>query len=164
MVFMECGEPGTQEIILDHGMDSPQPSIQLPESFISLAAEEMITTANTVFFHSKSSIDLRHLGYLNDLWMWNPQMNNWIWIAGSNEADQKGIYGDYRIPAANLTPGSRRGASINYCATLNMLILFGGDGFDQNGVKGDYMFHVYRHQIVILILLLFRLFRRFVGI
>jgi len=64
-------------------------------------------------------------GYLNDLWRFDGQY--WTWIAGSDIADQKGIYSDAN--PANNVPGGRETA-VSWIDKSGNLWLFGGHGWD----------------------------------
>jgi N-acetylneuraminic acid mutarotase len=49
-----------------------------------------------------------HVGYLNDLWMFNPDSGMWTWENGSNSADLSGTlvnYGTQGIPSNTNEPG-----------------------------------------------------------
>jgi N-acetylneuraminic acid mutarotase len=73
------------------------------------------------------------LGYLNDLWRYNPANGRWTWMAGSNTFGAVGVYGTKGVPAATNVPGAR-----NYMVAAvgdpysNKLWLFGG-AFDAGG-------------------------------
>lgn len=45
--------------------------------------------------------------YLNDLWKYDPNTNQWSWISGSNTAGQKGSYGTQGVPSDSNVPGAR---------------------------------------------------------
>ena len=64
------------------------------------------------------------LGYLNDLWRYNPTNGRWTWMSGSNTYGAPGVYGVKGTPAAANVPGSR-----SYTVAVesgNSLWLFGG--------------------------------------
>jgi hypothetical protein len=70
-------------------------------------------------------------GDLNDLWKFSN--GEWTWVAGSNLANQYGVYGTLRTPAAANSPGAR----INAVTSTDLagdLWLFGGEGYDANGL------------------------------
>jgi len=55
-------------------------------------------------------------GYLNDLWEFQPSIDEWAWIGGSDtvpaaNGGQPGVYGKLGTPAVGNVPGSRSGAS-----------------------------------------------------
>jgi N-acetylneuraminic acid mutarotase len=75
------------------------------------------------------------LGYLNDLWRFDPVTQEWTWIAGSNIADQSGIYGTQGTGSTANIPGARS-QSISWTDLTGNFWLFGGNGFDKNGVRG----------------------------
>lgn len=93
-------------------------------------------------------------GFLNNLWMYNIAANKWTWVAGSNMANQNGVYpqqpvigsaatqiaagtcglpvGDANLPCAAISltgafPGSRWGASA-WIDSNGSFWLFGGWG------------------------------------
>lgn len=64
-------------------------------------------------------------GYLNDLWMYNPNTNQWVWQNGSQEKDLPGIYGKKGVAGHLNNPGSRIGAT-SWTDSSGNLWLFGG--------------------------------------
>lgn len=102
-------------------------------------------------------------GILNDLWVYNININQWTWVAGSNLANQTGAYpaqpvtgavstttaagscglavGDIPLSCSPISetgalPGSRWGAAGWIDASGN-LWLFGGWGLDSTGTNGN---------------------------
>lgn len=84
-------------------------------------------------------------GDLNDLWKYDPKMNEWTWVKGSKVAAEPGIAGAYQgagvygtkgVSAPGNLPGARFDASGWVDASGN-LWLFGGDGVDANGQLGN---------------------------
>jgi N-acetylneuraminic acid mutarotase len=78
---------------------------------------------------------------LNDLWEFNPIAREWRWMGGSDMAvssgvGQSGVYGTLGTPAAGNIPGGRLFTS-NWEDGSGHLWLFGGNGFDADGVQGD---------------------------
>ncbi|MGA3343426.1 MAG: chitobiase/beta-hexosaminidase C-terminal domain-containing protein [Terracidiphilus sp.] len=74
------------------------------------------------------------LGWLNDLWEFNPSTKEWTWVSGSgalicqpNGADciQPGVYGTLGVAAAGNVPGSREW-SASWMDTSGNLWLFAG--------------------------------------
>ena len=88
--------------------------------------------------------------YLNDLWEYFPDRNEWAWMGGSSFNNPAGVfpsesfdpnnfssgwtgeYGSLGMPATGNNPGSRSGAS-NWTDGTGRLWLFGGYGFDSVG-------------------------------
>jgi len=81
-------------------------------------------------------------GYLNDLWMFNPNLGangEWAWMGGSNVVPpatptnvffgQPGVYGSLGTPASTNVPGGRYGAYA-WTDLSGNLWLYGGNGFD----------------------------------
>ena len=90
-----------------------------------------------------------NMGYLNDLWRFNPSTGNWTWMGGSGKLGsfcltymgatycaESGVYGTLGAPAAGNIPGGRNGSS-NWTDSHGNLWLFGGGGFDANGNNGN---------------------------
>ena len=89
-----------------------------------------------------------NVGYLNDLWEFDPATNAWAWMGGSSllqatcyggavaECGHPGIYGALRQPGSQNVPGGRYYAS--YWTDKNGdFWLFGGAGYDVNGNLGE---------------------------
>jgi N-acetylneuraminic acid mutarotase len=82
-----------------------------------------------------------NLGYLNDLWKFNPSTNEWTWMSGSSlipasNIGPVGVYGALGTPAVGNTPGGRSGAS-SWTDHSGNFWLFGGQGWDANGAFGE---------------------------
>lgn len=87
-------------------------------------------------------------GLLNDLWKYDPSKGEWTWMGGSaiignscpaqvtNEyCGKPGVYGTQGAPATSNVPGGREWPT--YWTDKNgHFWLFGGEGFDANGVLG----------------------------
>ncbi|MFI5390578.1 MAG: kelch repeat-containing protein [Bacteriovoracales bacterium] len=65
------------------------------------------------------------LGYLNDLWKFNPSNSEWTWVSGSDSPNQAGIYGNIGEASPNNIPGARQ-TSISWSDPSGNLWLFGG--------------------------------------
>jgi N-acetylneuraminic acid mutarotase len=74
--------------------------------------------------------------YLNDLWMFTPSTGEWTWVSGSNSVEQPGVYGTQGVPAAGNVPGAHSSA-VSWTDASGNLWLFGGWGYDANGLLGD---------------------------
>ncbi len=76
---------------------------------------------------------------LDDLWRFDPSMNQWAWMGGSSAAGEKGgrrgVYGTLGTPAPGNIPGSRAG-SASWTDRNGNLWLFGGYGYDSDGTIG----------------------------
>jgi hypothetical protein len=73
-------------------------------------------------------------GILNDMWKFSG--GQWTWMAGSNLANQDGVYGTQGVAAAGGVPGSRWG-SVTWVDAAGRLWLFGGWGLDATGTNGN---------------------------
>ena len=85
--------------------------------------------------------DPNNAGYLNDLWEFNPAINEWTWMGGSNTlpcndvCGQYGVYGPEGIVAANSYPGGRENA-ISWTDGSGNFWMFGGVGSASTGPTG----------------------------
>jgi hypothetical protein len=70
---------------------------------------------------------------LNDLWEFKG--GQWIWVSGSNLANDVGIYGTQLVAAASNVPGSRWGP-VGWTDAKGSLWLFGGWGYDSDATHG----------------------------
>ena len=85
-------------------------------------------------------------GYLNDVWEFNPSINEWAWMGGSSTltcnmnskvcSGQPGIYGTLGTPAGGDLPGNR-GTTATWTDSSGRLWLFGGYGIDSKGNWGN---------------------------
>jgi hypothetical protein len=85
------------------------------------------------------------LNYFNDLWVFDPDTNEWAWMAGDStlgsncpiistlaNCGQPGVYGTLGTPSSANSPGGRESAQSWTDASGN-LWLYGGLGFDEAG-------------------------------
>jgi len=78
-------------------------------------------------------------GFLNDLWEFNPSLGSygeWAWMSGSRTGGQSGVYGKLGTPAAGNMIGGRNSA-VSWTDSSGHFWLFGGTGFDADGVFGN---------------------------
>lgn len=75
------------------------------------------------------------LGSLNDLWIFN---GYWAWISGSTGSYNMGSYGTKGDPHADNVPGARSYA-FSWIDSFDNLYLFGGDGIDHIGYRGNFV-------------------------
>jgi Galactose oxidase, central domain len=69
----------------------------------------------------------------NDLWKFDPLVNEWTWVSGSKGATSTpGNYGTQGVAASTNVPGARW-LSAAWSDTHGNLWLFGGEGFDATG-------------------------------
>jgi N-acetylneuraminic acid mutarotase len=97
---------------------------------------------NLWLFGGETSIGPPDIEEPNDLWEFSPSTNEWTWMGGGspnkcvvNECGNPGVYGILGTSAATNFPGSRNGA-VAWSDLSGHLWLYGGDGFDANGVVG----------------------------
>lgn len=72
--------------------------------------------------------------FLNDVWMYKPLQDIWVWVTGDNVPDQPGAYAKRGFSFKN-KPGARRGA-LSWTDKDGNFWLFGGYGVDVEGNKG----------------------------
>ena len=75
-------------------------------------------------------------GWLNDLWKYDPTTLEWTWVSGSSARDQAGTYGTLGTADPSNVPGGRWGA-VSWIDPQGQLWLFGGEGLDKTGARGD---------------------------
>ncbi len=81
-----------------------------------------------------------NMGDLNDVWEFNPSLNDWTWMGGTNSVGnpagasggQPGVYGTLGTAAAGNIPGARQSAA-SFTDDGGNLWLLGGQGYDANG-------------------------------
>jgi N-acetylneuraminic acid mutarotase len=71
------------------------------------------------------------LGYLNDIWRYEPTTNQWTWINGSNAIMQISSYGTVSVTATSNHP-SGRGFTGAWLAKTGNVYIFGGIGYVLN--------------------------------
>jgi DNA-binding beta-propeller fold protein YncE/N-acetylneuraminic acid mutarotase len=81
------------------------------------------------------------LGDLNDVWVFNPSLGEWVWKGGystvvSESSGWPGVYGLLGVPAATNAPGGRYGAS-GWTDSGGNHWIFGGFGADSTGTVGS---------------------------
>ena len=107
----------------------------------SLSVSWTDSSGNFWFFGGVGYDSTGTLGYLNDLWKFNPSAKTWTWVSGSDavstaDGGQPGIYGTLGSTAATNTPGGRDGA-LGWTDSSGNFWLFGGFGFDSTDTPGD---------------------------
>ena len=78
---------------------------------------------------------------LNDLWKFNPSTSQWAWMGGSSKAlytayGSPGVYGTQGVASDGNVPGGRW-VSGGWTDSSGNLWLFGGEGYDSVGARGD---------------------------
>jgi N-acetylneuraminic acid mutarotase len=76
-----------------------------------------------------------YLGYLNDVWKYDPATLEWTWVSGGNTVNQAGAYGTQGRPDPSNVPGAR-GYAVTWLDYSGKLWLFGGNGYDSGGALG----------------------------
>jgi hypothetical protein len=69
------------------------------------------------------------IGHLNDLWKFDGLY--WTWLSGTNQAEQKGIYGTKGEPSQSNVPGGRSNL-VSWVDNEGSFWIFGGFGYDQS--------------------------------
>jgi len=70
------------------------------------------------------------VGYLGDLWEYNPGTGQWTWIGGSVTANTSAVYGTQGTGSTSNNPGARASA-VSWTDGSGNLWLFGGYGFNE---------------------------------
>jgi N-acetylneuraminic acid mutarotase len=71
-------------------------------------------------------------GLLNDLWKYDPSINQWTWIKGDSVINKIAVFGTKEVEFSSNIPGSRD-RSLAWKDASNNLWLLGGNGFLTNG-------------------------------
>jgi len=71
------------------------------------------------------------MGYLNDLWKYNPITNQWTWVKGDNTTEQYSVYGTKGHANNSNKPGAIY-SSVSWTDKNSNLWLFGGFGYTHN--------------------------------
>ncbi len=72
-------------------------------------------------------------GYLNDIWHFNIEKSQWMWVSGAKTHGAFCTCGTVNVANSNNIPGGRKG-SLGWVDSNNKLWLFGGQGL---GVSGN---------------------------
>ena len=93
------------------------------------------TATNTVWmFGGKGYDSAGNFGFLNDLWKLDIPSHTWTFVAGSQTANVKGVYGTLGAAAPGNIPGGRE-ESILWEDPAGKIWLFGGFGEDSVGTS-----------------------------
>jgi len=76
-----------------------------------------------------------HVDYLNDLWEYNPMLQTWSWVSGSDTVSALAVYGTEGEPSTSNVPGAR-GHSNGWIDSSGNLWLFGGFSYNATGTQG----------------------------
>jgi N-acetylneuraminic acid mutarotase len=98
----------------------------------SRSSHSMVMKSNDTFllFGGYGFDSILVAGDLNDLWEYNITMGEWNFLYGDDIVDKKGNY------STNGTIGSREAFSMVINPNNNDLVIFGGYGIDNTGLKG----------------------------
>ncbi len=96
------------------------------------------TTGNFWLFGGRGHDGAGRIGYLNDLWKFNPSTGLWTWVSGGDVINQLGIYDSTSTGIIAAVPGGREG-SVGWIDGYENLWLFGGLGAD--GADGTHRFN-----------------------
>jgi len=91
------------------------------------------TSGNLWLFGGFGKDGTGSFGELNDLWKYDG--TNWIWVSGSDIANQWGSYGTLGVGSTSNVPGARQEAT-SWIDSSGNLWLFGGQGYDETGSSG----------------------------
>ena len=83
------------------------------------------------------------LGFLNDLWQFDPAAGQWTWVFGSKLAGQRGHFGALGKRYLSNSPGGRFHAA-SWMSPSGELWLLGGSGFDSERTF-DYLNDVWKY-------------------
>lgn len=77
------------------------------------------------FFGGYGLGEINSLGWMNDLWTFEPASGVWTWLKGDNQPNNSGVYGTRGVPNVANVPRGRSGVALSMDAAGD-LWLFGG--------------------------------------
>jgi N-acetylneuraminic acid mutarotase len=92
-------------------------------------------SGNLWMFGGNGTDSAGKVGYLNDLWSFDPSTAQWTWVLGSSTVAASGVYGTLGTAATANIPGARQ-AALTWVDGGGNLWLFGGIGLDSAGNSG----------------------------
>ncbi|MGQ0740589.1 MAG: kelch repeat-containing protein [Bacteroidota bacterium] len=87
--------------------------------------------AGNLWLFGGSGYGTSNIGYLNDLWKFDPLINKWTWMKGDSSTGQYTVYGAQGISNTANKPGAIF-SGISWTDANHNLWLFGGFGFTNN--------------------------------
>lgn len=84
------------------------------------------------------------IGYLADLWNYDPATTNWTWVGGSSALNVNGTYGTQGTGSASNLPGARF-QSVTWIDASGTLWLFGGYGYPATGTAVDRLCDLWKY-------------------
>lgn len=69
---------------------------------------------------------------LNDLWSWDPIVQQWTWLSGNKVGNTNGRYGTMGAASPINVPGSRMAHSMAMDSNTKKIYLFGGEGIGKS--------------------------------
>lgn len=87
------------------------------------------------------------LGFLNDLWKYNPTTNQWTWLHGNTTTYAAANYGTILTPSSTNVPGARYDAN-SWIDGAGNLWLFGGLGNTTTSTTAGYLNDLWKFDIV----------------
>ncbi|MEQ9403307.1 MAG: kelch repeat-containing protein [Cyclobacteriaceae bacterium] len=75
---------------------------------------------------------INNIGWLNDLWFYDPETNVYTWMGGSSEIDASGVYGIKGEASTSHVPGARSSSSYWSDAEGNFWLFGGYESFEYN--------------------------------
>jgi hypothetical protein len=91
------------------------------------------SSGNFWLFGGDGADSTANIGFLNDLWEFNPTSKEWTWVSGSDTYEASGVYGTQGVASASNVPGARD-SSTSWIDSDGNLWLFGGTGYDSTGI------------------------------
>lgn len=76
------------------------------------------------------------VGYLNDLWKFNPSTTEWTWVAGTNSVSVLGSYGILGVSTTTNMPGARS-RPVSWVDNTGNFWMLGGYGFATTATAGN---------------------------
>ncbi len=99
---------------------------------------------NLWLYGGESSTSSEIGGNINDMWEFDHQTRNWIWVSGGGQTNLIPVYGTLNVPDPDNTPGPRAGA-VSWTDKYGNFWLFGGVAPSGPGTYG-YLNDLWRYR------------------
>ena len=120
----------TENTTSNHGIKGVSNSTNHPGAS-AYSASWKDNSGNFWMYGGNGYDDYRYYQGLSELWKYNPNLNEWVWIAGDTTGNQNSVYGIKGVENATNTPGERS-ASVSWADNAGNLWLFGGGSTSSN--------------------------------
>ncbi len=89
-----------------------------------------VDASNNLWLYGGESTD----GVMNDLWRFSTTTHEWTWLKGDTLGNEPPRFGEKGIAGATVNPSGVAETNASWVDEDNNLWLFGGDGYDTEGI------------------------------